>query len=259
MEKRIAVDIFAKMTKEQLYDDNQGLYKELDKSYNKLKIQDSVIIKLKDENKNLRKELDTQKEKNTELLEQIDVFKSIVEDNKPIDVKNTEEYKSILNTNSIYFNKIKELEKELSKITAIKSEINDSIIFDKFKIQNEANTKYNKPIPAYKLMKEDNLTFEKNILYKCKNQNCDEDEVEKNDDYCIYCKRKLKYCKKCNIDFVNDELDVKYCEDCTYDLELEGVYQDDESIISKNSSIVEYSSECNAKNNESQNTEPKKK
>lgn len=148
MEKRIAVDIFAKMTKEQLYDDNQGLYKELDKSYNKLKIQDSVIIKLKDENKNLREELDTQKEKNTELLDQIDVFKSIVEDNKPIDVKNTEEYKSILNTNSIYFNKIKELEKELSKITAIKSEINDSIIFDKFKIQNEANTKYNKPIPA---------------------------------------------------------------------------------------------------------------
>jgi hypothetical protein len=75
-------------------------------------------------------------------------------------------------------------------------------------------------------IKENKDDIDNNILYKCKNAKCDDDEVENEDDYCNYCKKDLKNCKLCNIEFVNDELDVKYCEDCSESIEMEGAYSD---------------------------------
>lgn len=68
---------------------------------------------------------------------------------------------------------------------------------------------------------------ERNEQYSCKNENCDDSDVEE-DNYCKYCKKDLKKCKSCNIEFVNDELNVYNCEDCIYNMEMEGFYEDDE-------------------------------
>lgn len=65
-----------------------------------------------------------------------------------------------------------------------------------------------------------------NILYECKNPNCDDDEVVNENDYCNYCKKDIKMCKLCNTEFVNDELDVNNCEDCSESMEMERYYED---------------------------------
>lgn len=105
-------------------------------------------------------------------------------------------------------------DKEIVKIESIKENNNDIL---NFKVICKEITK-----------NENEKDLENNILYECKNPKCDDDEVVNENDYCNYCKKDLKNCKLCNIEFVNDELDVKYCEDCNETIEMEGYYSDDE-------------------------------
>jgi soluble cytochrome b562 len=128
------------MTKEELYDDNQNMFKKIDIQHKQLIISNNVVNELKKEIKEkdekiifLEKEVYFYKEKNNELLEQIDNFKNL---ENSIDIKNTEEYKSVLTINSIYFAEMKKMEKELEKIRSIKSEINDTYIFNHLKEKN---------------------------------------------------------------------------------------------------------------------------
>lgn len=102
MEKREAQDIFYSMTKEELYDDNQNLFKKIDIQHNQLRISNDVIMDLKHKNKLLDKEIielkkelnkilrnfSNEKEKNKGLLKQIDILKDIKKED--INIKNTD-------------------------------------------------------------------------------------------------------------------------------------------------------------------------
>ena len=57
MKKRSAGNIFTNMTKEQLYDDNQNMFKKMDVQYQQLTISNNVIEKLKNDNIILNKEI----------------------------------------------------------------------------------------------------------------------------------------------------------------------------------------------------------
>lgn len=213
MEKREAQDIFAKMTKEELYDDNQNLFKKIDIQYKQLTISNNVIEKLKNDNiilnkeivnlKNilsdykdsnikLQKELYKEKENNIELLEQVNILKGVIE-------------------NDNYDVKIKELEKQAIENSSIKSSITDT-----------------------------HIPEEDNKEYPCKNECC-VDFVNTENTYCDDCILYVKLCKYCNTEYSDAYSNSKKCFDCRTEMEEDNEsvsFKDDDS--NTDSSISDY-------------------
>lgn len=246
MEKREAQDIFAKMTKEELYDDNQNLFKKIDIQYKQLTISNNVIEKLKndniilnkeivnlkntlsdykDSNNKLQKELYKEKENNIELLEQVNILKGVIEKNN-------------------YDVKIKELEKQAIENNSIKSSITDTHIFDNSKKVPE-NTVYSKQIPAWKIAEE-----EDNKEFPCKNECCI-DFVNTENIYCDECILYVKLCKDCNTEYSDAYSNSKKCFDCRNEMEEEDNervnFKDDEANTDSSISDYENDNESNEK------------